>query len=381
MPLLQRITTPINALLPDISGVPQRRQAVGAIVASLVVHFLLLLLFLAVAAMLPKGTMRLAKPEVELKPLEIQIVTPTEEKVVTPEELQAAAQRPVIDSTGLAKTDEAPKDAVFESDENMKSGSQQPATGLLPLPSQEGRNLPFPQFTNQKATLGSTKIPPAPQIPAPRAAPPAPRRMAETKADSQSSEAKPQPPPKAPETPELKPDEIAIAQKPKPRASAPELTPQPLPDANPDRQEMAKLDTPSPKKSQQRDGYQEEQIKTRVEGSISNRRPKGVDAVKTPLGIYLKQVRAQIGSRWYYYLEKRLDLYAMGSVRVSYAITKSGEVRDVQVHDNTANDAFALMCQQCVIEAEILPPPPEAEAIMSNDKLEDSVTFNYVPFQ
>jgi hypothetical protein len=366
MPLLQRITTPINALLPDISGVPQRRQAVGAIVASLVVHFLLLLLFLAVAALLPKETMRLAKPEVELTPLEVQIVTPTEEEVVTPEELQAAAQQPVIDSTGLAKTDEAPKDAVFESDENMKAGSQQPATGLLPLPSQEGRNLPFPQFTNQNAKLGSTKISPAPEIPAPRAAPPAPRRMEE---------------PKAPETDELKPDEIAIAQKLKPRASAPELTPQPLPDAKPDRQEMAKLVTPSPKESQQRDGYQEEQIKTRVEGSISNRGPKGVDAVKTPLGTYLKQVKAQIGSRWYYYLEKRRDLYATGSTRLIFAIAKDGQVHDVQVLDNTSNAAFAFMCQRGVIEAEISPPPAEAEPIMPNGRLEQDLTFNYLPIQ
>jgi outer membrane biosynthesis protein TonB len=369
MPLLQRITTPINALLPDINRVPQQRQAVGAIVASLVVHLLLLLLFVAAAALLPDGTMRLAKPKVELTPLEVQIITPTEEQVVTPEELQAAAQRPVIDSTGLAKTDETPKDAIFESDENMKAGSEQPATGLLPLPSQEGRNLPFPQFRNQNATLGSTKIPPAPETPTQPAPPPPPPPP------------RPEPILKAPETIDLRPDEIAIAQKPKPRASAPELTTQPLQDAKPDPQKMAKLVTPPPKKSRQRDGYQEEQIKTRVEGSISNRGPKGVDAVKTPLGMYLKQVKAQIGSRWYYYLEKRRDLYATGSARLSFAITKNGEVRDVQVLDNTSNAAFALMCQQCVIEAEISPPPAEAEPIMPNGRLEQELTFNYVPFQ
>jgi outer membrane biosynthesis protein TonB len=195
---------------------------------------------------------------------------------------------------------------------------------------------------------------------------------------------KPEPktePTKSPETPALKPDEIAIAQKPKPRASAPDLAPQPLPDTKPDRQEMAKLATPSPKKSRRSGGYQEEQTKTRVEGSISNRGPKGVDAIKTPLGVYLKQVKAQIGSRWYYYLERRRDLYSTGSVRLSFAITKNGEVRDVRVLDNTSNDAFALMCQQCVIEAEILPPPAEAEAIMPNGRLEQDLNFNYLPFQ
>jgi outer membrane biosynthesis protein TonB len=265
----------------------------------------------------------------------------------------------------------------------MKAGSEQPATGILPLPSQEGRSLPFPQFTNQNSRLGSTKIPPAPDAPeqSPAASPPSPARTAETQPRPPAAEFKTEPSPKAPETADLKPDEIAIGQKPKPRTTAPELSPQALPDAKPIRQEMTKLATPSPKKSRQRGGYQEEQTKTRVEGSISNRGPKGVDAVKTPLGIYLKQVKAQIGSRWYYYLEKRRDLYATGSVRLSFAINKDGEVLDVRVLDNTSNDTFALMCQQCVIEAEISPPPEEAEAIMPNGRLEQDLNFNYVPFQ
>lgn len=383
MPLLQRILSPINALLPDISRVPQRRQAVGAIVASLVLHLILLLLFVGIAAMLPDGTLKLDEPAAALTPLEVQIVTPPDEKLVTPEELKAAAERPVIDSTGLTKADEAPKDSIFDSDENMKAGSDQPATGILPLPSQEGRNLPFPQFTNQNSMLGSTKTPPSPAVPEPPAPPAAAPKVAEAKpkTKAQANEAKATPPPKAPESAELKPDEIAVGQKPKPRTSAPELTPQSLPEAEPNRQEMAKLTTPSPKQTRRTPGYQEEQTKTRVEGNISNRGPRGVDAVKTPLGIYLKQVKAQIGSRWYYYLEKRRDLYATGSVRLSFAITKEGQVRNVRVHDNTSNDAFALMCQQCVIEAEIPPPPTEAEAIMPNGQLEQDLNFNYVPFQ
>jgi outer membrane biosynthesis protein TonB len=261
----------------------------------------------------------------------------------------------------------------------MKAGSEQPATGLLPLPSQEGRNLPCPPFTNQNSQVGSPKLAPSPEVPAPPKVAPPPK-VAEAK-KPEKPEPKPEPPPKAPETPELKPDEIAIAQKPKPRTTAPDLAPRPLPDAKPERQEVAKLATPAPNRSRQRAGYQEEQTKTRVEGSISNRGPKGVDAAKTPLGVYLKQVKAQIGSRWYYYLERRRDLYSTGSVRLSFAITKNGEVRDVRVLDNTSNGAFALMCQQCVIEAEILPPPAEAEAIMPNGRLEQDLNFNYVPFQ
>lgn len=387
MPLLERILTPINALLPDISRVPQRRQAVGAIVASLVLHLILFLLFVSVVAVLPDSAVQLTQPEVAQAPLEVQIITPPEEDLVTPEELRAAAQRPVIDSTGLAKTDEAPKDAIFESDENMKAGSQQPATGDLPLPSQDGRNLPFPQFTNQNATLGSLNKTPSPETPEPPAPPTPPTppvkapKLGESKKNPRTAEAKATPVPKVPETAEPKPDEIAIAQKLKPRVSAPDLAPPPPPpEPAPERQEMAKLTTPSPKKTRQ-DGYQPEQMETRIDGNISNRGPKGVAATKTPLGKYLKQVKAQIGSRWHYYMEKRRDLYALGSARVSFSITKDGRVRDIRVDDNTSNEAFALMCQQCVIEAEIFPPPPEAEAIMPDGKLEQDLNFHYVPFQ
>jgi outer membrane biosynthesis protein TonB len=386
MPLLQRITTPINAVLQDINQVPRWRQAVGAIVASLVVHLLLILLFIAAAAFLPDVELAVPDSTTNPPPLEVQIVTTAqEEEVVTPEELKEAAQRPIIDSTGLAKTEEAPKDAIFESDENMKAGSQQPATGILPLPSQEGRDLPFPQFTNQRSQVGSPNLAPSVEMrganmPAPIPPPKTTKAPEAKKPEPAEPKVEAQPPPKARETAELKPDEIAIGQKLKPRTSMPELAPQALPEAKPDRQEMAKLTTPSPQ-SRKRAGYQDEQIKTRVDGSISNRGPKGVDAAKTPLGRYKKQIKAQIGSRWYYYLDKRKDLYTTGTVRLSFRIDRNGKVSNVRLLENTANDSFAMMCQQCVFEAEIAPPPPEAETIMSDGELEDEVQFNYVPFQ
>ena len=66
-----------------------------------------------------------------------------------------------IDSTGLAKSDEAPKDPLFESDQNMKAASEKPAAGEAPLPSQDGKNLPFTAFTNQDVILGSPTVPPS----------------------------------------------------------------------------------------------------------------------------------------------------------------------------------------------------------------------------
>ena len=70
MPLLQRITTPIVALLPDLNNVPQQRQAVGAIVASLVLHLILLLLFEGLVGLFPAVEVEFKKNGPELQPLE-----------------------------------------------------------------------------------------------------------------------------------------------------------------------------------------------------------------------------------------------------------------------------------------------------------------------
>jgi outer membrane biosynthesis protein TonB len=374
MLLLERILTPINALLPDISRVPKRRQAVGAIVASLVLHLVLLLLFVAIAAILPDAGIRLAEANPEPAALEVQIVASPEEELVTPEELKAAAERPVIDSTGLAQTTEAPKNALFESDTNLKAGSEAPPTGDLPMPSQEGRtDLQSPQFKNQDAVLGRGKaseslasLTPRPQ---PTKSSPA-QNKPEAAPAPQKTEAS-----KTPEVTEVKPDQLAIEQKIKPRVTAPDVALRPLPNAEENTQ-MAKLTTPKPKRAP---AFQEQQMATRVDGSIDTRGPKGIDADRTPRGVYIKKVRAQIASRFFYYAGKRADLYAYGTATIRFTISKDGSVTGVRIIQNTSNEAYGLMCQQSVLEAEIPPLPQEVLPLTSNGKLEMTWTLNNVP--
>jgi hypothetical protein len=421
MPLLQRITTPIVALLPDLNNVPQQRQAVGAIVASLVLHLILLLLFAGLVGLFPAVEVEFKKNGPELQPLELEIVSlpkpETAPELLTPEELQARAAKMEIDSTGLAKSDEAPKDSVFESDQNMKAASEKPASGDAPLPSQDGKNLPFTAFANQDVVLGSPRIPPtAPQEAEPtKPTPPSPSlskplfqpkpippdqvnaktadQMAPTPADP--AEAKPDAnpaiakatPPPVPEV--LKPNDsqIALAEKvtQKPPAPATRLLPaqvQPRPIPEPvkpkDRQEMAKLITPPPRPVPvPQSGFQPQLEKTRIDGAISNRGKAAVDAVKTPLAVYKKQVNAAIGSRWYFYVQQRRDLIALGSARMTYRITPQGKITDVKVAENTSNEVFALICEQSIREAEIGPPPEEATPSMIDGRLEGELTFTY----
>jgi outer membrane biosynthesis protein TonB len=192
-------------------------------------------------------------------------------------------------------------------------------------------------------------------------------------------------------------DEIALTKKethPKPVTAIepPTDTPSPVAHAarlRPLEEPMAKLTTPLPKQPQQppqppqprRDtGYQPEQEQNRIEGSISNRGKKSVDAIGTPMGRYRKQVNDAIGSRWYYYIHDRMDLLAFGSVRVSFLIDPKGHVSSVRVDNNTSNQSLADVSINAIRDAEIGPPPLDPASPMSQEPLEWSLTFTYYPF-
>ncbi len=414
MALLRRFTHPLLSLLPDLNDVPVRRQAVGALVASIVLHFLLLLCIVFAAGLLPAPQLDFAKSRPNLQDLEVTLYereTPKLE-IVTPEQLkQRSQEQPYIDSAGLAKADEKPTDAAFESDQDMIAASESPGSGTEPLPSIDGKDLPFQNFTTQDVVIGAADQPPGAEAqaapptpvvttqsaaatpkPAPPSAPdspsklereqPEPKPVAETKT-AEPLEPKPIPkstPPPLPKVDRVTPDQIAIATpdrpvpKPTPKALPTRPRPEPLP-AEP-AMEVARL-TPTRPQPLPKPGFQAQQEKTKIEGSITNQGKAAVDAVRTPLAVYKKQVNAAIGSRWYYYVRQRRDLIAFGSVKVSYAITTAGKIVDVNIVTNTSNQTLANICTQSIREAEIGPPPEEAVASMVDGRLEGDLTFTY----
>ncbi|HEX8309942.1 MAG TPA: hypothetical protein VF614_01415, partial [Chthoniobacteraceae bacterium] len=121
--------------------------------------------------------------------------------------------------------------------------------------------------------------------------------------------------------------------------------------------------------------YQEHQEQTRIEGSITNKGAAGVAAVKTPLGVYQKQLSQSVGSRWHYYRQKRADLISLGETKVSYSITPEGKITNVKVVLNTSNQTFAELCAQSVREAEIPLPPPDVITMMKDGRLEGVFSF------
>jgi len=118
---------------------------------------------------------------------------------------------------------------------------------------------------------------------------------------------------------------------------------------------VAKLITPPPRPQPiMQPGFQAQQEQTRIEGSISNRGKAAVDAVKTPLAVYRKQVNAAIGSRWYYYVRdpNKMSLISAGSARVSFFIDAQGQIRHHQFGEGQYEQAEKVI-QQLLAEAGI----------------------------
>lgn len=401
----QRFIAPFFDWIPDISGTPVRRQASIGIVASIVVHLILLFLIALLSGMLPEPLAQFAPARPKVQEIELTIVPPPPKEEPAPV-IEANPQKAFLDSRGLNEAQEAPKEAMIESDKNMQAASEQPATGDAPLPSQDGLSRPSPNFTTQEDALGAKAAPAAPALYKPQ---PIPKANIDP-ATNEPARDRPMPAP-AVETPPTLPqiaemnaiaqraleklkqvmdadeDEIPLTTKPmvtppkemtEPVPERPRPVPiaQPTPAATPaPRQEMAKLSTPPPRPPTS--GYQPQLQKTRIEGSISNRGKAAVDAVSTPLARYKKQVNDAIGSRWYYYIRGKMDLIAAGSVHMSFSINDRGEPVGVRVESNTSNSSLADVCERAIRDAEIEPPPAELLAPLRDGRLEYSLTFTF----
>lgn len=428
MTFVQRYTAPLLARIPDVSDVPTRRLVLIGIVISLLLHLLAFLMIPIVGLLFRDRGVDFAKASMKPRGIELQIIPPEEEQVRTFTLAPPPPERPFIDSRGLDIAKDPSDQPLFESDENMKAASEQPATGDLPLPGQIGKDRPFNAFQNTRSLLGPAAEPfssPPPSI-QPQPAPTQPTVQVSQMEPPPQPEAQPDnapqaptpPPPDAKKTAEkdketdkpltaenvqkkvkslqevekLLDDEIALTKRElKPKAVTeiqPATTPPPVAHAAVLRpiedkpQQMAKLTTPAPRPQPQHatSGYQPEQEKNRIESSISNRGKSAVDSVATPEAKYRKAVYDAIGSRWYYYIHDKMDLIAFGSVRISFVIDAQGHVSRTRVEANTSNHSLEDISMRAVHDAEIAPPPRDPASPASQEPLEWAITFTYYPF-
>ncbi|HZE14175.1 MAG TPA: hypothetical protein VE086_10475 [Chthoniobacterales bacterium] len=259
-----------------------------------------------------------------------------------------------VDVDKSKETAEKPKEQTFESNANSIGASQTTPSGDLPLPSQDGKDLPVRDLETHDFSLAMQGSTPQPQQPSP---PP---------------ETKPSPPPVKSPTPD--PEQLAMLKStPPPPIKAPEETPSPTPDSAPSA--SVAPPAPRPKPETPASNYQAQRQQTRIAGSISRQGPSSVNAVGTPLGRYQKQMYDAVGARWYQHMQQRQDLVSIGTARLIFSIDRSGHVTNLRVLENTANEAFASVCLQSVQELKLPPIPEDVASTLPSEGLQAELTF------
>ncbi|MEY2520190.1 MAG: hypothetical protein QOF24_1949 [Verrucomicrobiota bacterium] len=266
---------------------------------------------------------------------------------------------------------EKPKEQTFESNANSLAASKQPATGDLPLPSQDGKDRPFTQLDTHDFSLqtqGSQPQPPA-QKPVPESKPP-------TSPQPKTSEPPKTTPTVAPTvTPEPEQFAMLTATPPPPIKAPDETEPSPPPDVA----ASAAPPAPRPKPENPASDFRAQTQETRITGRITNRGPSAVNAIGTPLGRYQKAVSDAIGSRWYYYMNSKMDLASIGTAHIYAEVDAQGHLQNLRVVSNNANEAFANICLQSFQDAHIPPIPPDLIATLPQGRL--PLDFSFTNYQ
>jgi outer membrane biosynthesis protein TonB len=301
----------------------EARKVLWAFLAALLIH-------LVIAYSLAVSSGLFSSPiSVEEKPMQLTIVD-------LPTPAPAAPKNSMFMETDESrKSAEQPKDKTFESNANSIGASQLPATGSMPLPSQQGRDRPSVDLETHQYSLGSQGAQPQSSV-APKATP------------EPSVAPTPQP------TPVAKKDEFAML------TSTPTPAMQPTPATTPQRPNSA---------------YRAMKEQTHLSGRITTRGISSVNAIGTPLGRYQKWLFDAIGSRWYSRVDQYRDLVSIGTARLVFWVDRSGKVKNLKLVENTSNEAFANVCIQSVQEAKLPPMSEDLAATLPPEGLEVDIPF------
>lgn len=328
----------------------ERRKTFVALAISILFH---LLLILGVTFLLTRAIFIREPEPVDEEPIEFTIVAPPE---APPERTQ------YIQTSEEQRAEKPPDKPAFESDKDTLAASPLPASGDLPVPSQEGIDNQSLDFENRQSTLGPQPRPSTPvqaAQPAQQNPPPAPA-------------ATPQPKPEPQITPRQT-TQLALLDPPKPKNKPQPETPR---QTEPKTQPTTKpAQQAQPAQQSQPPGYQPQTRITRIRGNLTNRGRSSVAANATPLGRYNKMVSDAIGSRWYYYVHQQMSVLVPGTVEIRFTVSTDGKVSKVKVLRNSSNESFASCSVGSIVDAEIPPIPPEIVPMLEAGRLEIDFTF------
>jgi len=264
---------------------------------------------------------------------------PVEDK---PAELTLVDLAPTSKNSAFIENDESkkapePKEKTFESNANSIGASELAATGELPLPSQTGKDPPFMDLETHQHSL-------------------------ETKGAQPQPSAAPQENPNPSAAPQTQPAPVTAAEQ------FAMLTQQPTP--------PVEKSVTSP---QTRSAYRSMKQRTRIAGRITNRGVSSVNALGTPLGRYQKFLLDAIGSRWYAFIDRQIDLVTIGTARVVFVVDRSGHVKNLKVVENSSNETLANVCIQSIQEAQLPPMPDDLATTLPPEGLDMDIPFTIFP--
>ncbi|HEY0793402.1 MAG TPA: energy transducer TonB [Chthoniobacterales bacterium] len=334
-----------------------RKKVAIAVVGSLILHVVIIFVLSQASALWPHPTLSSAPAVPEESPPEVTLL---DQPPATPPDRQ------FVRSNDDQKAERTPKDAPFESDQDMAGATEKEGKGKDPLPTQDGKDLPDLAMRQQNYSLDTQGQAFAPRVDPAEAEPPS--TPAPTPQPTATPAPSATPEPTATPAPTAQPEELAMLRPQSTPAATPALTPVP----------QAPVNRKNPNQGSPRTAYRPQQILRRMEGNLSTRGRSSVDAVGTPQGRFQKAVQDAVGSRWYYYIQQRSDLINVGTVQISFAVTPEGRVEHARVVSNTSNETLANSSLQSVLDARIPPMPPELAPLVPGSGLEFTFSFNFM---
>src|SRR5213076_1792412 len=298
----------------------ETRTVLFALLAAILIHLLVALLLAAYGGVFSPPI------PVEEKPVELTLV-----------DLSPASKNSAFIENDESKKAPEPKEKTFESNANSIGASELAATGELPLPSQTGKDRPFMDLETHQHSL-------------------------ETKGAQPQPSAAPQEHPKPSTAPQAQPAPVTAAEQ------FAMLTQRPTPAAE-----------PSAASQQARSAYRAQKERTRISGRITNRGVSSVNALGTPLGRYQKFLLDAIGSRWYAFIDRQIDLVTIGTARVVFVVDRSGHVKNLKVVENSSNETLANVCIQSIQEAQLPPMPDDLATTLPPEGLDMDIPFTIFP--
>ena len=303
---------------------------------------------------------------------------PGQQAAATPQMEQKQEEVKPVESPTPVPTPVATPEVAREDKQSTPAPTPVSTPAPTPEVAQPARQpTPIPAPTPAPAPAPTPQVTPADKEPTPTPAP----TPEVSPSDEQFAMLRPTSTPTPAPTPEATPSD-----------EQPRPTPAPTPEeVVPSDEELAMLrqaptPRPTPSRQAQRNpqrqsapqtAYRQEQRVTRMQGNINSRGRSSIAALGTPQGRFEKAVQDAIGSRWYYYVRERSDLINIGTVQIKFYVRPDGKVEDVKVLRNSSNETLASTSLQSIIEANIPPMPDELSPLLSGDRMEFTMSFNF----